>query len=211
MSKAVQKGYNQWAGSYDSVENKTRDLDKLATQTVLRQFTLGQLLELGCGTGKNTEWLSQHAARVTAVDFSDAMMQQAKEKIKASNVSFVQADIKNKWLFKDNTFDMITCNLILEHIQDLKFVFAEAARVLKDGGRFFISELHPFKQYTGSKARFENEGETIFLECYVHHISDFFDAAIQNGFNCLQLKEWFDDEEKKDLPRLVSFVFEKKM
>lgn len=210
MSKAVQSGYNQWAGSYDAVENKTRDLDKTATQQVLSQFTLGNLLELGCGTGKNTEWLSQHATQVTAVDFSDAMLQQAKEKIKAANVTFVQADIKTIWPFQNSIFDTVTCNLILEHIQDLPFVFAEAARVLKQGGRFFISELHPFKQYSGSKARFEKEGETIFLECYVHHLSDFFEAATQNGFNCLQLKEWFDDAEKKELPRLISFVFEKK-
>jgi len=54
MSNNVQQGYNRWANSYDAVENKTRDMDKMATQTVLKDILFGNVLELGCGTGKNT-------------------------------------------------------------------------------------------------------------------------------------------------------------
>ena len=58
MQESVQHGYNQWAASYDAVENKTRDLDKTATQTVLKDISFSNILELGCGTGKNTIWLA---------------------------------------------------------------------------------------------------------------------------------------------------------
>ena len=90
-------------------------------------------------------------------------------------------------------------------------MFSEAARVLRDSGRFYIGELHPFKQYKGTKARFETGAGVFELECFVHHVSDFFEAGKQNNFQCAELKEWFDDEDDKTkIPRLLTLVFEKK-
>jgi ubiquinone/menaquinone biosynthesis C-methylase UbiE len=209
MSFDVREGYDQWSHNYDAVENKTRDLDKVATQTILLQYLLVNVLELGCGTGKNTEWLVQKAQQVTAMDFSAGMLLNAKNKIKAKNVSFVKADITKTWPFEKDSFDFATCNLILEHVKGLQHVFAEANRVLQAGGKFFISELHPFKQYTGSKARFEKQETLIVLETFTHHTAEFFNTALQNGFNCIRLDEWFDEGEN-EIPRLISFLFEKR-
>ena len=209
METNVQKGYNQWAQTYDDMPNKTRDLDKTATQTILNQLDFNNVLELGCGTGKNTEWLTTKAKAVTAVDFSSAMIEKAKTKITAGHVHFVQADITQPWPFENSRFDLVTCNLILEHIENLTPVFAEAARVLKPEGKFYISELHPFKQYTGSKARFEQQQQTIVLDCYVHHMADFFKGATAHGFSCRALNEWFDAGAENEIPRLVTFLFEK--
>ena len=50
------QAYNLWSETYDTVENKTRDLEARA----LRESVAGEnldILEIGCGTGKNTEWL----------------------------------------------------------------------------------------------------------------------------------------------------------
>lgn len=209
MSNNVQQGYNRWANSYDAVENKTRDMDKMATQTVLKDILFSDVLELGCGTGKNTIWLAEKAKQLMAVDFSAEMIAKAKVKVASDNVHFMQTDITQSWPLDNNSFDLITCNLILEHIAHLEPVFAEARRVLKPDGKFYISELHPFKQYTGSKARFEQNNEQIILDCYTHHISDFFNSAVANGFCCIRLNEWFDEEEKA-LPRLITFLFKKK-
>ena len=131
----------------------------------------------------------------------------AKAKITSDNVQFIQADITRPWPFESNIFDLVTCNLILEHVEYLEPVFKEASRILRSNGKFYISELHPFKQYTGSKARFEQNGELMVLDCYVHHISDFFNSAAANGFRCIKLDEWFDEESF--LPRLITFLFEK--
>jgi ubiquinone/menaquinone biosynthesis C-methylase UbiE len=194
MSTPVQQGYNQWASSYDAIENKTRDLDKVATQKLLSAYTFSNVLEMGCGTGKNTEWLVQQAKQITAVDF----------------VNFVQADLLQPWPFGAETYDLVTCNLVLEHIQNLAPVFREAARVLQPAGKLLISELHPYKQYSGSKARFQNEAELTVLECYQHSISEFFNTAVAAGFKCLQLNEWYDEDNKQQLPRLITFLFQKK-
>ncbi|GAA4743108.1 class I SAM-dependent DNA methyltransferase [Flavisolibacter ginsenosidimutans] len=202
--------YNQWSATYDKVENKTRDLEGEAGQKILSSISFENVLELGCGTGKNTEWLSQKAKHLLAVDLSEEMMAKAKEKVSTPNVRFQQADITQPWSFTKEKFDLVTCSLILEHIEDLNFIFEQASSVLQSGGHFYICELHPYKQYSGSKARFEtNEGLQV-LECFMHHASDYFNAAMKNVLTCECLDEWFDKNDRSKPPRLISFLFRKK-
>lgn len=203
--------YNQWSATYDDVENKTRDLEKEAGQQILCSLPpFENVLELGCGTGKNTAWLSQKATRLLAVDLSEEMMTKAKEKVIAPHVVFQQADITKPWKFVQEKVDLITCSLILEHIEDLPFIFEQASGVLQSGGRFYICELHPYKQYSGSKARFETGEGLQVLQCFVHHASDYFEAAATNGFSCDKLDEWFDGNDRNKPPRLISFLFRKR-
>jgi ubiquinone/menaquinone biosynthesis C-methylase UbiE len=210
MATNVRDVYNEWSNTYDEIENKTRDLDRVATQTVLEKIIDSStlVLELGCGTGKNTAWLLNKAQHVTAVDFSEHMLNKAKEKYSDANLIFLQADITQPWPFETDSFNLVTCNLILEHIKTLDSVFSEAARILKDDSYFFISELHPAKQYLGSKARFEKNNELVSPDCFIHHTSEYFSSAINNGFSCIELMEWFDDNPEL-VPRLISFLFKK--
>jgi len=209
MPSNVETTYNQWAEVYDSMENKTRDLDRIAAQTILLDVSYSSVLELGCGTAKNTEWLAERAENIVAVDLSEEMIIKAKQKIRASHVKFIQADISHEWHFGAAGYDLITCNLVLEHIQNLSPIFLEASRALKAGGHFFISELHPARQYLGGKARFEKNNELYVPECFTHHISEFYEIAAANGFQCIRLNEWFDDDSKSAAPRLISFLFRK--
>jgi ubiquinone/menaquinone biosynthesis C-methylase UbiE len=143
------------------------------------------------------------------------MISRAKEKVTASNVEFITADISQRLNFADGSFDLVSCNLVLEHIKNLQPVFSEISRVLKFGGKFFVSELHPMKQYEGSKARFTQttpdgmSGDTFVLDCFIHHTSDFFNCAMSNGFQCILLDEWFDESSELAVPRLITFLFEK--
>jgi ubiquinone/menaquinone biosynthesis C-methylase UbiE len=202
--------YDQWSGSYDSVENKTRDLEKLAARQVLAGIAMDNVIELGCGTGKNTEWLAQQASHVTAVDFSGEMLAKAKQKITANNVVFQQVDLLQPWTFTDRKADLVTCSLVLEHMPDLLPVFQQVQQHLKDKGHFYLCELHPFKQYSGSKARFETKEGTTVLECYTHHISDYLQTAVAANLALAGIEEWFDDDEKTGIPRLISFLFRKR-
>lgn len=207
---SIADAYNQWANQYDSNENKTRDLDRVATQKTLGKYTFDKVLELGCGTGKNTTWLLEQGAEVIGVDFSEGMLEKAREKIQSAKANFLQADITKEWPGEIPTVDLATCSLTLEHIADLNFVFQQAYQKIKAGGFFFICELHPFKQYIGSKARYETADGVQELEVHVHHISAFLNAAKQNGFSLIELEEWFDEpREKQTPPRLLSLVFQK--
>jgi len=199
--------YNHWSATYDAVENKTRDLEKRACEEVLSSIEFETVLELGGGTGKNTGWLAERAQTVISIELSERMQAVAKAKVQLANVEFRLGDIRHQWTFVDEKVDLITCSLILEHIEDLGPVFEKAAAILNRKGNFYVCELHPFKQYTGSKARFELDGETKVLDCYQHHTTDYTNAACATGFSLSQLDEWFDDEDRGQIPRLVSFLF----
>jgi len=206
----VQQAYNVWADNYDTVNNKTRDLEAAALREIISISEPLDILEIGCGTGKNTEWLLTKANRLVAADFSSEMLAKAKEKISRNNIEFRQFDLRGGWEFSDNQFDLITCSLALEHIENIDFVFGQASKVLRTGGLFYTGELHPFKQYQGSKARFETGDGVFELECYVHHISEFFAAAKNNDFELVDLREWFDVDDETAPPRLLTMVFRTK-
>lgn len=205
----VRQAYNDWSKTYDSVENKTRDLEARSLREMVSGENL-EILEIGCGTGKNTEFLQTKAANLIGADFSEEMLEKAKAKIRSENVEFRRMDLRESWDFAENSFDLVTCSLALEHIENIDYVFKQAQKVLRNNGRFYIGELHPFKQYQGTKARFETGAGVFELECFIHHISEFFEAGKKNNFECAELKEWFDDDDKTQIPRLLTFVFEKR-
>ena len=207
---SIKQAYNSWAEQYDSSDNKTRDLDAFATKETLSKYKFKNVLELGCGTGKNTLWLLDKAELIIGLDFSSEMLNIAKEKINASNVEFVKTDLNNEWEVENEFVDLVTSSLTLEHIESLHHIFRQANEKLHEKGIFFISELHPLKQYAESKARYETESGTEELTVYTHHISDYLESARDNGFELVELNEWFDNEEERDFPRLISFVFKKK-
>ena len=206
---SIEKAYNIWANQYDTNENRTRDLDKKATIETLNKYDFKSVLELGCGTGKNTKWLLEKAKQIIGLDFSQEMLHKAQEKIVDKRVVFRRADLTENWKIDNDFADLITCSLTLEHIKNVHHIFNQANLKLKKNGLFFISELHPFKQYSGSKAKYETESETKELEVYIHHISEYIDVAKNNGFEFVEMKEWFDEDNENGIPRLISFVFKK--
>lgn len=208
---SIEKAYNSWVDQYDTNENKTRDLDKKVTIKTLSNYAFESVLELGCGTGKNTEWLINKAEKIIGLDFSQGMLDYANRKINSHKVKFKKADLNQDWDILNNFADLVTCSLTLEHIKNLDFIFDQAYLKLKPNGKFFICELHPFKQYSGSKAKYETENGIKELEVYVHHISEYIDFAKKNKFKLVELNEWFDNLNKDEIPRLISFVFEKQI
>ena len=204
----IQDAYTRWSTTYDSGRNLTRDLDQRATQDALADLGCEDIMELGCGTGKNTALLTRIGRRILALDFSPGMLSQAKAKIDSEQVFFVVADLTKPWPCRNESFELIVCNLVLEHIENIDAIFSEVSRALKPGGSFFLSELHPFRQYKGTKANFRTEEEAIEIHAFVHHLSDFTEAARMNGLVLRRMKEWWHEEDQNKVPRLVSFMFE---
>ncbi len=204
----TKQAYNLWSERYDTDANKTRDLEARAFSETLAESSLSNCLEIGCGTGKNTEWLLQNAEHITAVDFSEEMIARAKEKIHSDKVQFIQSDIRDGWDFLNSYYDLVSFSLVLEHIQNLEHVFNEASRTLSPGGYVYLGELHPYKQYSGTKARFETEGGLQVLECFNHNISDFINAAKKSGLEISHLDEFFDGDNPF-IPRILVIIFKK--
>ena len=206
---SIKEAYTNWSGTYDSDRNLTRDLDERVTRDTLKNLCCKSIIEIGCGTGKNTSFLSQIGEKVHAIDFSEGMINKAKEKLQLHNITFSIADITKQWHLKDGFANLIVCNLVLEHVENLSFIFSEAYRTLAHKGRFFICELHPFRQYEGTKANFQQDRNTTEIQAFVHHISDFIGAAEANSFTLESFNEWWHEEDRNKPPRLVSFMFVK--
>ncbi|HMG75498.1 MAG TPA: class I SAM-dependent methyltransferase [Pyrinomonadaceae bacterium] len=205
----IQQAYTDWSSTYDQDRNLTRDLDEIVTRETLANLRCNSILEIGCGTGKNTALLAEIGQHVTALDFSPGMIEKARAKLSNDHVTFAVADLTQPWPCDDQSIDLISCNLVLEHISDLSFIFAQAFRVLGDGGRFFVSELHPFRQYQGTQANFRRDQETTQIPAFVHHISEFIQAGTAHNLALSGMKEWWHPDDQNKPPRLVSFMFQK--
>lgn len=203
---SVQKAYDNWSAQYDTNINKTRDLEALALRETLTNIEFDTCLEIGCGTGKNTAWLMTKAKNITAVDLSAEMLTKAKQKIDNKNVHFIQADILQDWNFIDTKFNLVSCSLVLEHIEDLDPIFKKISKIITADGYVYIGELHPFKQYSGSKARFNTDEGDQIVSCFNHHLSDFTKAANDNGFEIVHINEYFDEDDRTSIPRILSIL-----
>ncbi len=205
----IKEAYQEWSEQYDNNENKTRDLEAVALRAVLSKIEINKVLEFGCGTGKNTVWFEQNAKVILSADFSEAMIAKAAEKIKSSKVQFKIADINKSWDFTNDQFNLACFSLILEHIENIDEIFKKSSTVIQTGGYLYIGELHPFKQYAGSKARYTTpEGEQI-VTCYTHNVSDFIKTANKYDFILIDLEEWFDDNDRSQIPRILTLLFKK--
>lgn len=206
----VKDAYNNWAAQYDTDLNKTRDLEAVSLRQTLSNIDFTSCLEVGCGTGKNTEWLAAKAKEVLAIDLSEEMLNKARNKTYKGNVSFLQFDMNETWDFTNRQFDIVVFSLVLEHIKDIDNIFNKVSEKIKPGGYLYIGELHPFKQYTGSKAKFETDKGTQLVTCFTHHVSDFTKAANKNGFQIILIDEFFDDNDKSSIPRILTLLFKRK-
>jgi malonyl-CoA O-methyltransferase len=204
----VISAYDQWARTYETVENATRDL----AATVLRQYPLlmhdRDVLETGCGTGLNAAYLARQSRSVLAVDGSAGMLAQARTRVTAPRVQLVQCDLQESWPLVAASVDLVVCLLVLEHIADLPMFFREAARVLRPGGECFVCELHPFRQLQGHQARFTEagSGKVILIPAYLHDVSEYVNASVQQGFALIRMDEWRDAHDTAHTlpPRLLS-------
>jgi ubiquinone/menaquinone biosynthesis C-methylase UbiE len=181
-------------------------LDKKVLQQKSLYFSDKIIMEAGCGTGKNTQWISQIAKQVYALDFSANMLKKAKNKISNRNIVFINADLFN-WPFSQNSFDIITINLVLEHIKELSPIFKSSYQSLKTPGLLLVNELHPQKQLCGSKAHFEtNDKKTVELDSFFHPKNYFYKIGKEANFDRINIVDCYENINDVK-PRILSMEF----
>src|ERR1044072_4147480 len=203
----IASAYNSWSRTYDTTENRTRDLAGKAIRAENLDLRDRAVLEIGCGTGGNTGYLAEHAHTVTAMDFSAGMLTHARANVSDKNVHFIEQDLGAHWKVGNDSFDLIICTLVLEHIEDLAHVFHEARRTLRPDGEFVFCELHPFRQLAGGQAQFTGlDNEPVMSPAFLHHVSEYVNTAVDAGFEILRIDELSDEEDKANnaLPRIIS-------
>ena len=104
-------------------------------QDFLNKNTLSSLclLDVGSSTGIIDNFLADHFSEVTGIDIDKEAIEYALASFKKSNLKFKVDDLM-ELSFSDNSFDVIVCTQIYEHVPDARTMMKEIFRVLKPGG-----------------------------------------------------------------------------
>ena len=99
--------------------------------------------DLGCGTGQVAATLAPFVKQVIAVDRSPDMLDAARQRVRdLANVDVRRGELEALPI-QDGALDAATLLLVLHHLPDPAEALAEAARVLRLGGRLLISDMLP--------------------------------------------------------------------
>jgi SAM-dependent methyltransferase len=104
-----------------------------------------RVLDLACGHGRIARELARRGARVTGADVSDVLLERARAAgaDEPLGVAYLNVDVTSAGALAGEVFDAVACNHGLADIDDLDGVLATVERVLRPGGRFVFSLLHP--------------------------------------------------------------------
>lgn len=112
---------------------------------ILQQLKLPgkAVLDIGCGGGFLAEEFAKDGFSVTAIDPAPASIKAAQSHAHESRLPINYLVGQGEMLpFPDNTFDIVTCCDVLEHVDDPAAVISQAARTLKPGGVFFFDTIN---------------------------------------------------------------------
>ncbi|WP_238903399.1 class I SAM-dependent methyltransferase [Clostridium sp. YIM B02506] len=109
---------------------------------------VGQLAaDIGAGTGFITEGLIKKGLTVIAVDRSEEMIEQMREKFNSfKGIAYLQGESENLPI-KNDTVDYSMANMYLHHVEKPLLAIKEMVRILKPGGKLVITDLdeHDFE------------------------------------------------------------------
>ncbi len=150
------------------------------------------VLDLGCGAGFDCFLASKKVGKdgkVIGVDMTKEMISKAKlnaEKIGAKNVEFVLAEIE-KLPVKDDSVDIIITNCVINLTPDKTKTFKEAHRVLRKGGKMYISDIVLLKELSKE----QREDKDLLTGCVAGALlkEDYLDKIKKAGFGVHILSE----------------------
>jgi ubiquinone/menaquinone biosynthesis C-methylase UbiE len=149
-------------------------------------------VDLGSGQGRDVLRLAElvgDGGFVYGIDVSEGMLEKARRsaaKFNVSNVRFVQSDLE-KIALADKTADLVISNCTINHASNKQAVWNEVYRILKNGGRFIVSDI-----YSTSPIPDEYRNDPVAVaECWAGSItrSEYMDVLKLAGFDSIQILE----------------------
>lgn len=208
-ARSVREGYDRWALVYDHDANPLPALEGPIVRQMMGEVQGLSILDLGCGTGRHALALAEDGAIVTALDFSQGMLDQARSKPAAESIQFLAHDLDQPLPLADQAFDRVVSGLVLEHLGDLQPFFAEMFRVCRPGGFAVVSAMHPAMFLRGSQARFTDpeSGAIVQPGSVPHSLSAMILAGLAAGFQLADAREIAPDAEfAARFPRAQKYV-----
>jgi arsenite methyltransferase len=156
-------------------------------------------VDLGSGRGTDAIRLSEIVGKeghVYGIDISDGMIRKAvstAERLGINNVTFLRSSLE-KIDLKDNTADLVISNCTINHASDKQAVWNEVFRILKDGGRFIVSDIYAIEPIA---EEYHNDPVAI-SECWAGSVTrDEYLVQLQKaGFSSIRILEESEPYEK---------------
>jgi ubiquinone/menaquinone biosynthesis C-methylase UbiE len=137
----IAEWYDQWVGTHPMKEDPFFQ----PVEALLGEVSGQRICDLGCGQGRVARHLAEQGAHVVGVDFSAKLLAIARrhEETNPHGIEYVQADARNLDEKELGLFDGVLCFMALMDIPDLAPTLRSVARILRPGGWFVFSILHP--------------------------------------------------------------------
>lgn len=144
---AAQNYFRANAGRWDEIRSLQVD-DELVERRLLSLLPpdgLSSLLDVGTGTGRILELYGEHGVQGVGVDLSHEMLSVARANLARAGLSnvYVRHSDMYRLPWSAPSFDAITFHQVLHFADDPAAAIAEAARVMRPGGRLVIVDLAP--------------------------------------------------------------------
>jgi SAM-dependent methyltransferase len=171
-----------------------------------KRYDVKRLLELGCGQGRDSIFFASNGLDVYAIDSSKVAIENINQKIKGKNIALHLShfEVRQELPFDSNYFDAVYSHMFYNMgftNEELKFLFKESSRVLKNNGLLYFS-------VRSDKDVFYNKGKKIGSNIY--EINGF---QIR-FFTKIQIKSFLSDyfeikniEESYEKPVTLYLVF----
>lgn len=103
-----------------------------------------KILDVGCGGGLLTEALSSNGGLVTGIDISEELVKVADDHAQQVNlnISYHCKTVEDFASEHENSFDVITCMELLEHVPDPASIINACMHLIKPGGLLFLSTIN---------------------------------------------------------------------
>ncbi len=135
----IRQRFSRAAITYDAHAETQKDLAARLLREIPASSNPKNILEIGCGTGYFTVLLAERfpEARITALDFAEGMVQQARKRLgDKGNVSVLCEDGERFLVVCPGTFDLICANSTLQWFDDLGAALGQIGRLLSTKGCF---------------------------------------------------------------------------
>jgi malonyl-CoA O-methyltransferase len=191
---SLNEGYNRWSEFYDADDIPLHLLEESVVDRAIGDVRGKLILDLGCGTGRQTLRLADRGAIVTGVDQSEGMLAKAKAKDSAGAVEFIHLDLDVEFPFPDDSFDRVVSFLALEHLSDLEKFFRHGRRVCRKSGFLYFTVMHPAMVLKGVQARYTDaSGRKVYPKSHPYQISDYLNSALAAGLSLSLISEHAPD------------------
>ena len=137
----IAEWYDNWVGTHSMRE----DAYFPAVEALLGELSAQRICDLACGQGRVARHLADLGAAVVGIDLSVKLLAIARrhEEAEPRGIEYRHADARSLDGVTDATFDGVVCHMSLMDIPDLAPTLLSVARVLRPGGWFVFSILHP--------------------------------------------------------------------